>query len=460
VSNKISLSSLILLIVAAIASTRNLPTTAFFGSSLILLFFLSSLFFLIPVSLISAEFSSRYPTQGGVFYWVGHAFGKRIGLLAVWLQWVNTIVWYPTMLLFISGTIAYLIDPAFVENKTFLITTNLIVFWGLTLLNLQGVKVSLRFNSLCGALGTLLPMGFLIFLGGWWIASDRLLAISFSWDSLVPPNLYDSSVALVTIMTSFLGMELAGVYVNDIENPQKNFPRAIGYSVFILLSVLIFGALSIGIVIPKDEIHFVGGVMQTFTTFLDEFQLSFLVPFLAISIIVGSIGGSINWLLSPAQGLFQAAEHGFLPDFFLVKNQHGMPIRILVVQAVIVSLLCCAMQFLPSINACYWFLMALSTGLYMAMYMLLFLSALKLKRPEVQSHSYQIPKGMRTVSCVMGMMGCAATIIIGLQPYEEGMIDNSIAYACMSAAGFIVMIIPVLYLWGYQKKILTSNVNV
>lgn len=451
-NNKISLFSLTMLIVAAIASTRTLPTTAFFGSSLIFLFILSSLFFLIPVALFSAEFSSRFPTEGGVFHWVGNAFGSRIGLLAVWLQWINTVVWYPTMLLFISGTTAYLIDPDLIEYKPFLIATSLIVFWGLTLLNLQGIKVSVNFNSFCGAVGTLLPMVFLIFLGVWWVLSGNPSSISFSLNSLIPSDLIDSSAALVTIMTSFLGVELAGVYVTDIENPQKNFPKAIGYSVLTLLGALILGALSIGIVIPKEEINFVGGVMQTFTAFLTEFQMAYLVPVLALSIIIGSIGGSVNWLLSPAKGLFQSAEHGFFPNFFLVKNKNGVPVRILYAQAILVSLLCSALQFLPSINSCYWFLMALSTSLYMCMYILLFMAAFKLGRPEKKSMAYQIPKGIRTASCIMGMFGCTATIIVGFQPYEEGLITSNLNYGLMIALSFVVMISPVLYLWGYQKK--------
>ena len=56
---------------------------------------------------------------------------------------------------------------------------------------------------------------------------------------------------VITIMTSFVGMELAGVHISDIQNPQRNFPKAIGYAVVILLGTLIFGALSVTVIIPK-----------------------------------------------------------------------------------------------------------------------------------------------------------------------------------------------------------------
>src|SRR5579859_5591988 len=119
---KISLFSLVLLIVAAIDSIRNFPSMALFGSSLVFFFIFSALFFLLPISLVSAEFASRNAEEGGVFHWVRQAFGKRVGVLAVWLQWINTMVWYPTILSFIAGTAAYLVNPALGENKGFVVS--------------------------------------------------------------------------------------------------------------------------------------------------------------------------------------------------------------------------------------------------------------------------------------------------------------------------------------------------
>ncbi|NNM44069.1 MAG: amino acid permease [Chlamydiae bacterium] len=454
-NNKISLFPLILLIVAAIDSIRTLPTTAFFGSSLIFLYLLSSIVFLIPVAFISAEFSSRFPEQGGIFHWVRHAFGDRTGLLAVWLQWINTMVWYPTMLLFIAGTATHLISPSLAYNKNFLLIASLAIFWSLTFLNLKGIKVSVRMNSFCGMIGTLLPMCLLIALGAWWVFSSNSVAVAFSWNDLLPSfDLLDNCGAIVTIMASFLGMELAGVHVSDIENPQKNFPKAIGYSVLILLGTLILGSLAVAIVLPKQDIHFVDGIMQTFTTFLTAFHMPYLIPVLALLIVIGSTGGSVNWLLSPAKGLLQVAEFGFLPSFFSVKNKHGVPFRILVLQAILVSTFSFFLQFVPNVNTYYWFLMSLSTGLYMLMYILLFLAALKLKRPE---KSYRIPHGVRTISCLAGLCACAITIIIGFQLPSNMVIENKITYVLMIVGGFSLMILPVTFFWLYQKKRTRSN---
>lgn len=360
------------------------------------------------------------------------------------------MVWYPTMLLFISGTTTYIVNSGIFQHKTYLLIASLVIFWGLTFLNLRGIHVSTRINSICGTIGTLVPMTFLIALGSCWLFSGHSLAIAFSWSEFFPSeNWLDASNSLVTIMASFLGMELAGVHVKDIQNPQKNFPIAIGCSVLILLVTLVLGSLSIAIVTPKQDIHFVDGVMQTFGTFLGNFKLSFMMPLLALLIVVGGTGGSVNWLLSPAKGLLQAAEQGFLPSYFLIKNSHEVPYRILILQAILVSIFCLAMHFVPNVNSYYWFLMALSTGLYMLMYILLFLAALKLKRP---AFGYKTPKGIRTIACLAGLIACVITIIVGFLPAPGVVVESKIFYSSMIICGFGLMLLPVFVFWRYREK--------
>lgn len=429
---KIGLFPLVLLIVAAIDSIRNLPATAIFGSSLIFFFLISAILFLIPISLISADFASRYPEEGGVFHWVRHAFGEKMAVVAVWLQWINTMVWYPTILSFIAGTVAYLFNPELAARKEFLALVILTLFWGLTLLNTRGLHLSAKVNSFCSVLGLLIPMGLLIFLGFFWIFRGN--PIQISWE--LPGS--GSWTSLVAIMASFLGMELSGVHVNEIENPKRNFPKALGWAVLILITTMLFGALSIAIVIPKTQIHLVDGIMQTFTLFFRSFHIEWMTAPLALLIVIGSLGGMINWLISPAKGLLQAAHFQFLPPFFAKLNERNVPVRILLAQAILVSLFCLAIILMPSINAFYWFLTDLSTELYMAMYLLLFAAALKLK--------------MNKLSCGLGIVGCLMTIVIGYFPPDGIDVGGAFKYALLIGGGNLILIAPVGLLFRIKKS--------
>lgn len=456
VNKKISLFSLMILIVAAIDNMRNLPAAALFGSSLIFFFSISALIFLVPTALVAAELSATFPENGGIYQWVNKAFGKKWALTAIWLQWINTMVWYPTMLSFIAGTLAYLVDPALAENKTYLITCILMIFWGLTLINLRGVHISALINNICCVVGTVLPLIALIVLGAVWFFSGRPLQIDLTPQSLVPP-LSDSTswVSLIAIMASFLGIELSGVHVNDVENPQKNFPRAVLLATLFIFLSMVLGSLSIAFVLPEKEINLISGVMQMFSSFFSAFDLEWLMPVLTLLIAVGSIGTMINWLISPAKGLLHAAEYGFLPAFFTKKNKAGVASNILLGQAVVVSLICLIFFLEPSVNGFYWFLTALSTELYMIMYILMFFAGLSLHYKFVnRPKAFKIPGGNVGIWSVslFGLLGCLITIVVSFFPPENVNIGSHTKYFYMICAGNVVTLSPVLLFLGYYRR--------
>jgi amino acid transporter len=453
---KISMASLVILMIAAIDNIRNLPTAALFGSSLIFFFSLSACFFLIPTALVAAELSAAFPEKGGVYQWVQMAFGKRWAMVAIWLQWINTMVWYPTMLLFISGTFAYLIDPNLVHNKAYLISMVLTIFWSLTFVNLRGLHISALVNNICCIAGMMVPLLVLIVFGAIWFFSGKPLQITLSYDQIIPP-LGDATswVSLIAIMASFLGMELSGVHVNDIQNPQRNFPKAVLMAASFIFLSMVLGSLAIAFVLPAKEINLVSGVMQLFTSFFKSFGLEGLTPVMTLLIAFGSIGTMINWLISPAKGLMHAAEYKFLPEIFAKKNQYGVPTAILLGQAVLVSLVCLLFLLEPSINGFYWFLTALSTELYMLMYVLMFAAALKLHyRYKERSAAFKIPGksfGIWLVSA-FGLLGCLATIAVSFFPPENVDIGTPGRYVYLICAGNLLTLTPLIGFFLYHKK--------
>lgn len=377
-------------------------------------------------------------------------------MAAIWLQWINTMVWYPTMLSFIAGTAAYLIDPTLAQHKGYLVTFILVVFWSLTWINLKGIHISALINNICATMGTILPMIFLIILGVIWIFSGQPLQIKLTTSDIVP-GLHQSTswISLIAIMASFLGMELAGVHVNDIHEPQRNFPKAVLLATLFIFLSMVLGSLAIAFVMPAQEINLVAGIMQVFSDFFHVFGMRGFTPVLTLLIVVGSIGGMTNWLISPAKGLLHAAEFGFLPKFFRHKNHAGVASNILLTQGFVVSLFCLLFLLVPSVNAFYWFLTALSTELYMIMYILMFCAAVKLHyayadRPK----SFKIPGkdlGM-WITSILGLIGCTTTIIVSFFPPENVNIGSPAKYLMMICAGNILTISPLLLFYLYKRK--------
>lgn len=456
---KISVMALVLLITGAIDSIRNLPMTALFGSTLIFFFLFASVVFLIPVALVAAELSSTWSDEeGGVYSWVRHAFGESMAFFTIWLQWVNTMVWYPTILLFIAGTLAYLVNPALAEHKGYLIGITLTVFWGLTLLGLRGLRASAAFASFCAIVGMIIPMGLLIGLAILWLAQGHPIAIDLSPSHLLPHwGDGQSWSSLTAIVTSFLGMELAAVHVRNVNNPQRNFPRAMFFSVLLILTTMILGSLAVAFVLPQEEMSLLQGVMQAFTPFLETYHLKPLMPVIVIMLLLGSLGGMVNWIISPAKGLLLAANHGFLPKWLYRLNDRGIASRVLLLQAALVTVLCGGYVLLPSVNAIYWLFSALSTELYVVMYVLMFIAAIRLKSKYATRHRpFTIPGGRMGyyMTCGLGLFGCIISLIVGFFPPESNIdVGGAGHFRLIFIVGILLMLLPafLLYIWKKRK---------
>lgn len=452
---KLNTFALTLLITGAIDSIRNLPASALFGSTLIFFFIFSAITFLIPSALVSAELSANID-DGGVYQWGRLAFGEKVGFLAVWLQWINNVIWFPTILSFIAGTAAYLVDPSLAQNKFYLVGTILIVFWGLTLVNLKGIRLSSKFTSLCAIIGLIVPMVLIISLLVAWLLMGKPLQFHLTAANMLPNfKSSDNWIALTAIMLGFAGMELATVHVKDVNQPQKTFPRALAISSVIILVTMMLGSLAIAFVLPYDKINLVNGTIETFSYFLNAYHLNWLTPILTLLLVVGSLGGVVSWVVSPVKGLCQAAKHGFLPGFFEKQNSHGVPQNLLITQAVLVSIVCMAFLFLPSVNGSYWLLTALSTQLYMLMYVLMFLCALVLRdKRQHNPNCFTIPgkKFGLWLVCALGLIGCVITLIVGFIPPSNLNIGSDSFYELFFCGGIVAMLLPLIFFYWYQNK--------
>ncbi len=288
------------------------------------------------------------------------------------------------------------------------------LFLGGDLLNLCGMSASALFSTICSIAGLLIPMTLIIGMGVLWMVQGNPLEINFDFESIVP-HFSEQSMweSLTAIMLSFCGIEIATVHANDVPNPQYAFPRALIYSVLIILITLIMGSLAIAIVLPAKEINLVAGIMQAFEAFFLHYNGHWMMPIVAVMLVLGGLGGVSNWIIAPIKGLLVAAEEGNLPNYFQRSNDAGAPTVMLIIQAVLVTLLSALFLFMPTVNGSYWLLTALAAQLYMLMYLIMFCAAIKLRFKEPTHHRpFKIPGGLlgMMVISIMGIMGVITTL--------------------------------------------------
>lgn len=440
--------------VAAILSLRNLPVMSEYGLGMIFYYALSALCFLVPVSLVSAELATTWPVSGGVYVWVREAMGERMGFLAIWAQTVNNLFFFPTMMAFIAGSLAYCVNPEYANNKLFTLVVLVVGFWGLTLVNLRGTKVSAFISSFGAMAGTIIPGGLLVLLGAYWLISGRPSATPLGFDQLIPKvSSLGQVVFLAGALVGMTGMEMSAVHAQDVKDPRRNYPLAILFSAVIVVGLSVLGSLAVALVIPRGAISLDAGIMEAFQFVAEILHLAWTIPILALLVAVGGVAKVSTWIAGPPKGLLATAHGGSLPPFFQKVNRQGMPVSILILQAVVVTIFGVLFLLAPTVNAAFWILTALTVQIYLVMYLLLFAAAiiLRYKYPDIE-RPYRVPGGMPGI-WIIGCVGLASSVFgfaIGfVQPAEQTM-NYGLFELCM-VGGIVLMLVPPFIFHALRK---------
>lgn len=453
----LSVFTLAMMNLAVICSLRGLPMMAEEGFSLVFYYLLTVLVFLIPVSLVSAELATAWPPHGpgGVYIWVREAFGERWGFFAIWLQWIQNVIWFPTVLSFIAGTIAYVFDPRLADNKIYMVVVILFTYWAGTLANFRGMKTSGSISSACVIGGVFFPGILIIVLGVVWLAGGNVSQITFSANTLFP-DLSDvgNIVFLAGAFLIFAGMEVSAVHASSVRDQKRDFPRAIFLSAGIAVLVLILGSLAIAIVVPQKEISLVAGIMEAFRLILLKYHMGWMVPIIALLVAFGSIGELTTWIVGPSKGLYTTAIDGNLPPFLQHMNKHGVATHILVAQGLVVTVLSFVFLLMPSVSSSYWILSALCVTLYLIMYVFLYASAVRLRYTQPHVHrGYRVPLGNfgMWITGVTGIAGALFAITVSFFPPSQLETGSTLFYVLFLVVGLFLMSSIPLLIYHFKK---------
>ena len=179
---------LTMLVFGIITTLHGLSPLASYGLGCLFFYAIALFGFLIPAGLVSADLGGRYPEDGGVYVWVKEGLGMRMGFLAIWLQWLQNLVFWP----FILGGSTAMAAVAFgwdwlQSSATFISIVVLIAIWGMAWLTAQGLRIS-GWVAVLGALfGTILPACTLLFAAFWLLFIEGKSSSSpLLLDELVP----------------------------------------------------------------------------------------------------------------------------------------------------------------------------------------------------------------------------------------------------------------------------------
>jgi amino acid transporter len=214
------------------------------------------------------------------------------------------------------------------------------------------------------------------------------------------------------------------------------------------------GALSIAVILPAEEISLTAGIMQTFMKVYTALGLKWLVPILALLAAPGMIAQVSTWIAGPSKSLLRTADEGNLPKFFQKTNKNGVQTNILYTQGAIVTLVSMVFLFMPSVSSSFWILSALTVQLYLIMYILMFISAIRLRytRAYVQ-RAFKVPGGNAGMWIVagVGLIAAVFAILVGFIPPQPLDGRGLTMYHIFLATGMIVMSAIPLIIYHFRK---------
>ena len=405
---------------------EDMVTTSGPGITLLYLLILP-VFWCIPVSLVSAELTTAMPVEGGFYRWTRAAFGDLWGFLAGWWNWSASFLLGGAYAVLFTDYLVYYF-PHMTWWEHYLVSIALIAV--LTWINIRGIEM-------VGQVATALEIFIFVPVMTMIVLALRHWHFNPFHPWVVPhqPTFKVFGVGLALGLWLYSGYEQLSTVAEEVENPQKAYPRALALVVPLSIAAYFLPTLAgLGSAGQWDKWH---------TGFFSDAARIIGGPWLGtwmtLAAMVGNIALLNSTILTTTRMPFAMAEDKYLPAALTRKHsRYGTPWLAILVSAVIYALL--AWQSLGQLISVYIWLRSATTVLTV-------LSAWKLRssQPEL-NRAFRVPGGRLGLLYVVG-----APVIMALVALFGGDRFATVGGAIAIAAG------PMIYLGIQRTRVRASD---
>lgn len=315
-----------------------------------------------PFALFFARMSMKCPDSSGISAFVEQAFGATIGKSVAVVLAATMIIGNPIMGI---ATAHYL--------------QNLIGFSGNTTLIWVGygmMIVSILFNLLGLQFGSKVQTGILLLL-----ILGLIGVVLFSVPHAKPEQLtpftphgwWAVGTAIVLCFYSFLGWENVSTIAEEVKNPEKTFPRAIGWAIVIVGVLYLSVSSAFLLVVPPEfmqgNVTVISGLLEVISGTI----ASRIGDVVAVLLLILSTNA---WVMGASRLIYALSRDGLLPERLShVHGKTGVPVQALLAlipgyAAVTVFLASFGLSEVPLIH--------FANSTFMVVYLIVFVAGLKL----------------------------------------------------------------------------------
>jgi amino acid transporter len=445
---------LVLLFVVAVFNLNVVPSIAANGGVTVWLWVVALILFFVPQGIAVIELSHRYPGEGGVYLWAKKEFGDFHGFLSGWCYWTNNMMYVPTVMLYFVGVSVFVLGPShaqLADNRMFALGASVVLLGLLVVLNVVGLGVGKWVNN-AGAVGTGIAAAILIGLG--LLVWMRFGTTVTAGDFRIPANPRFLINSFGVICFGLVGLELASVMGDEIQDPRKTLPGAVAWGGLLSGALYIGATLTLLTGVKQSDISVLQGIVQAVEHMAARVGGGWIVaPFaLMLSISIAGIGSA--WLGGSARIPFVAGLDSYMPSWLgKVHPKYGTPYAALIVHAAI-SLILVIVNFTVTdsgVQETFQKLLSLAVVLQLIPFIYLFAALLKIARDKTREAGYYQPwvlyaaGGSGLLTTILGILVVfsPAAQIKSILSYEIWMVGGT--------AGFIGLAAFFFYVYGGRK---------
>jgi glutamate:GABA antiporter len=440
---------LVLLFVVAVFNLNVVPSIAANGGVTVWLWLISLILFFWPQGIAVIELAHRYPGEGGVYLWAKEVFGDFHGFLSGWCYWTNNMMYVPTVMLYFVGVSVFVLGnghEGLADNKAFALTASLVLLLLLVILNVVGLGVGKWVNNL-GAIGTGIAAAVLIGLGI--VVWLRFGTTVTSADFRIPANPRFVLNSFGVICFGLVGLELASIMGDEIEDPGKTLPGAVAWGGMLSGALYIGATLTLLIAVSKSDISVLQGIVQAVGHMAKRVGVNWIVaPFaFLLSMSIAGIGSA--WLGGSARIPFVAGLDSYMPSWLgKIHPKYATPYAALIVHAA-VSLILVVINFSftgAGVQETFQKLLSLAVVLQLVPFLYMFAALLRIAfAPAFERGRYSKTtlilsgaSGLVTTSLGIALAFFPAQQITSVFSYEVWMFGGTLFFVGLAAFFFFV----------------------
>jgi amino acid transporter len=392
-------------LICALVGLDTLGTVASYGAQGFTWMLFIAIFFFLPYGLLTAELGSAFTDEGAPYTWSRMAFGRLVAAINQVPSWLSNPIWLGgTLTITAVATMTAFVVP--IEGPwKYLFAIGFIWF------AVVSAILSLNIGKWVPTIGAFARIAILALFSITVVVYAIQHGVQgFGAGSFSPT--YALFIAVVPVLIfNFVGFETPNAAGEELKNPQKDVPIAVGRAG--ILTILLYGlpVLAILLVLPKDQVTSLGGflnAMKTVFTIYGGYVSSDGSVFLtglgqvlgtvvALGFVWALATSGTTWIMSADRAQAVAGYDGAAPRFMgVISARFGTPVVVNTLTGIVATLFM-ILAFVVSGTAQKYFsaVLALAISTTTITYIPMFLAAIVLRynRYKDVRRPYRVPFG-------------------------------------------------------------------